>query len=381
MRRRACAYFFGIVLTVAPALAPSGVPAQSDSARAGLAFYLQGRDREALTALEAARRSGELPVLVRLALSDLYFVTGQPAKTRRELEALASETWAPADLPIWIAWLDFTAGRGARAGEALAQLDASEDRSLASRAAFSLGWQLLLRGHLHEAATALAVVEPNAEDPPLTEAARLLRGQALMWSGRCAEAEPILQSVTASNLRPDAARDRAWCHYTTSDKEAARVELEEVVDAGDAGARSRLRVPWPVVMHRGPGAIRQHWIAAYRTRPRGQDPIAFAVASVDRDAAADARALLAVLDDGEPIGSEVSFRGSDVTERSEPDATTPRAGRPHDRAPMTERDHERSLGNPASMPLRFVLAIALLCGLAVVVRRALGCGPLRIRVP
>jgi thioredoxin-like negative regulator of GroEL len=272
-------------------LVASPVRAQQNGLKEGLQLYFERRDQAAITMLEAQSRQGVASRFTRMALADLYFSAGRFTRARQELARL-SEEGPLDDFTLWLAWIDFAMGRAADAQRSLADVIATaESHEFVSRAVLTLGWQLLLRGRAAEAADVFAAPGTSETLPVVEDQLRLLRGQALMFAGDVGDAEQALATVTGASLRADAARDIAWCRYTRGERDAAREALEAIADSEDAGA-SPLRVAWPSVLRHGPRLLGRRWETLYRERTRGQDPTTFLLTLADRNAAADARAML-----------------------------------------------------------------------------------------
>jgi tetratricopeptide (TPR) repeat protein len=301
--------------------------AHGSVATPGLVEYLQGHDRAAVATLTAEIARGDAPLKAYLALSDLSLRHADLASARRILEASSDANLDPefASVPIWAAWVDFLDGRSAQAREALIPLTRERPGSaLALEAAFSLGWQLLLAGDPASAASAFdQVVAQSNRRNGLADHARLLEGQALMWSGQVVAARERLTALLAraptSRVADDAARDLAWCAFLQGDREAAMVELDRVaseyLDQRFIG-RGFVRTRWPRVAISGPTVLRKPLLRAFRTRPRGQLPLEFLVSVGDRFAARDARHLRAMIarsrDDARPAIVYLSGPAPDI---------------------------------------------------------------------
>jgi tetratricopeptide (TPR) repeat protein len=280
-----------VALAFVAALALAG-PA-SASTIDGLRLYMQRHDDEGLAALARAQRAGGLEILGRLALADLYFMGGDRPQARRTLATLADDGFAPAEATVWLAWIDFAGGRRAQAARRLLTLAGGDADRV--HALWSLGWQQLLDGRPSEAAQTFESLRSGDVPAEVAVQVPLLLGQSLLWAGRWDEAAAALARVEAGSLRGDAERDVAWIHYRQGDVERGRVELETLAARGDPGP-SRLRVPWPSVLRHGPRRLARAWLDAYKKRPRGQDPSQFVLTLADRDAAADARAMLSAIE-------------------------------------------------------------------------------------
>lgn len=313
---------------IAAALLATAMPCDASPGSAtddGLSLYMQGRDQEALRILENAERRGELTSVRRLALADLYFMSGRSTKATTALEAAARDTVANPEFAIWFSWIDFASGRAARGSRALSRMlqTDTDDPILRGRTQLSLAWQLLLRGRTAEAAGVLDGFEPENDFAEMRDQATLLKGQALLWAGRLDEAERMLEAVDAQSLRPDAARDLAWIHFQRGESELAATELRAVIDGGDTG-RSPLRASWARALRFGPQTLKRAWSAAYRKRPRGQDPTLFLTTLTDRDAARDAEELVAAIETGgieDGIVSRSSPLSRSATARPDSSAT------------------------------------------------------------
>ena len=282
---------FVIAAFVGSLLAATVLHAETADRPNGLQLYMARHDRAAIVALEAQRQSGVESRLSRLALADLYFSTRRLSQARHELERLAEDDPFD-DIALWLGWIDFAAGHDSEAEHMLTSAIATgESHELVAKAVLTLGWQLLLRGRAAAAADIFAIGANADTLPAIDEQMRFLRGQALMFAGKYLEAERVLATVRSETLSADAARDIAWCRYAQGDIASAREALEAVADVEDRG-RSPIRLAWPAVLTRGPRSLAQRWETLYRKRARGQDPTAFLLTLADRDAAADARAML-----------------------------------------------------------------------------------------
>jgi hypothetical protein len=239
---------------------------------------------------------GTLAPLHRLALVDLYFMSGRVTKAAAALAAIDSGAAPGPEMLLWGSWMDFSAGRAGRARRTLMALRQryADDAIVRARTQLTLAWQSLLRGQPAEAAVALGEIDGGGDLPGMPDHVQLLKAQSLMWAGDLDTAARELAAVETPSLLGDAARDLAWIRFRR--------------DTGE----STLRVPWTQVLRLGPRVLRRAWQHAYRERPRGQDPTVFLSTLADRNAARDAEALIAAIE-GDGLEDPVRMRGSAAT--------------------------------------------------------------------